>query len=72
MFDWLEFDKSVKKGFEDQAAQLNSYIEKIIEKNAYIRDLPIFEKPSEETVKRILYPVHGHPGEGQRPAGGGK
>ena len=29
MFDWLEFDKSVKKGFEDQGAQLKSYIEKV-------------------------------------------
>ena len=54
MFDWLEFDKSVKKGFEEQAAQLNGYIEKIVEKNAQIRDLPIFEKPGEETVERIL------------------
>ena len=54
MFDWLEFDKSVKKGFEEQAAQLNGYIEKIVEKNAQIRELPIFEKPGEETVERIL------------------
>ena len=54
MFDWLEFDKSVKKGFEDQEAQLRSYIEKVVEKNAQIRDLPIFEKPGEETVERIL------------------
>ena len=54
MFDWLEFDKSVKKGFEDQEAQLKSYIEKVVEKNAQIRDLPIFEKPGEETVERIL------------------
>ena len=53
MFDWLEFDKSVKKGFEDQEAQLKSYIEKVAEKNAQIRDLPIFEKPGEETVERI-------------------
>ena len=54
MFDWLEFDKSMKKGFEEQAEQLNVYISNIIEKNAHIRELPIYEKPSEETVNRIL------------------
>ena len=54
MFDWLEFDKSMKKGFEEQAEQLNVYISNIIEKNAHIRELPIYEKTSEETVNRIL------------------
>lgn len=54
MFDWLEFDKSIKKGFEEQAAQLNSYLSKRIEKNAHIRDLPIFEEPGKETIDRIL------------------
>ena len=33
MFDWFEFDESVRKGFEEQAEQLNVYIERVIETN---------------------------------------
>ena len=54
MIDWLEFDKNRKKAFIEQAAQLKGYISKIVEKNTHIRDLTIFEKPSQESIDRIL------------------
>ena len=54
MFDWFEFDESVRKGFEEQAEQLNVYIERVIETNSHIRELPIYEKPSQQTIDKIL------------------
>ncbi len=54
MFDWLEYDKKTKKGFEEQEKQLVSFLEGYIEKNARIRELPIFEKPNEEAIERIM------------------
>ena len=53
MFDWLEFDKKIKKGFEEQQRQLGAFLKKYIDKNAKIRELPIFERPSEETLNKI-------------------
>jgi len=53
MFDWLEFDKSVKKGYEEQEKQLGLFLERYIEKNSGIRELPIFENPSPESLERL-------------------
>ena len=54
MFDWLEYDKSVKKGFEEQEKQLGEFLQRYIEKNSHIRELSIFEKPDEEALERIM------------------
>ena len=54
MFDWLEFDKNVKKEFEEQIERLNGYITAFLKKNSQIRELPIFDEPSRETLDRIL------------------
>ena len=54
MFDWLEYDKKTKQGFAEQEKQLVAFLERYIQKNAQIRELPIFKKPSEEAIERIL------------------
>ena len=54
MFDWLEFDKNVKKEYEEQTERLNAYITEFLRKNSQIRELPIFDEPSQETLDRIL------------------
>ena len=54
MFDWLEYDKKTKKIFEEQEKQLVSFLEKYLEKNSKIRELPIYEKPNEEAVEHIM------------------
>lgn len=54
MFDWLEYDKSIKKGFAEQEKQLSEFLKRYIEKNSQIRELPIFEKPPKETLERIM------------------
>ena len=53
MFDWLEYDSSVKKGFEKQEKQLSEFLKRHIAKNAQIRDLPLFNRPDQETLDRI-------------------
>ena len=62
MFDWLEYDNSVKKGFEEQEKQISEFLKRHIEKNAKIRELPIFDSPDQETLDRIDamdIPTHG-------------
>ena len=54
MFDWLEFDKHVKKEFAEQTERLAGYITDFLRKNEQIRELPIFDEPSRETIDRIL------------------
>jgi len=53
MFDWLEYDEKTKKDFERQIQQLSFFLSKYIEKNNVIRDLPIYNRPSEETLAHI-------------------
>ncbi len=53
MFDWLEFDNSVKQGYEDQVKQLGEFLRRYIDKNAQIRELSLFDKPSKETLDKI-------------------
>ena len=53
MFDWLEFDKKAKKAFDLQQKQLGEFLERYIEKNNNIRELPIFERPTEATLNKI-------------------
>ena len=40
MFDWLEFDKNVKKEYEEQTERLNAYITEFLRKNSQIREIP--------------------------------
>ncbi len=53
MFDWLEYDNSVRKGFEEQEKQLSELLKRHIAKNSQIRELPIFDRPDQETLDRI-------------------
>ena len=53
MFDWLEYDNSVKKGFEEQEKQISEFLKRHIMKNAQIRELPLFDRPDQETLDRI-------------------
>ena len=53
MFDWLEYDNSVKKGLEEQKKQISEFLKRHIEKNAQIRELPLFDRPDQETLDRI-------------------
>ena len=53
MFDWLEFDKKAKKAFDLQQKQLGEFLKRYIEKNNNIRELPIFERPTEATLNKI-------------------
>ena len=53
MFDWLEYDNIVKKGYEEQEKQLSDFLKKYIAKNAQIRELPLFDRPDQETLDRI-------------------
>nr|MCR5835073.1 hypothetical protein [Lachnospiraceae bacterium] len=53
MFDWLEYDKSVRKGFEEQEKQLSELLKKHIEKNTQIREMTLFDRPDQETLDRI-------------------
>lgn len=53
MFDWLEYSESVKKGYEEQEKQISEFLKRHIEKNAHIRDLPIFDHPSQATMVKF-------------------
>ena len=53
MFDWIKYDNSVKKGFEEQKKQISEFLKRHIEKNAQIRELPLFDRPDQETLDRI-------------------
>jgi hypothetical protein len=53
MFDWLEYDNIVKNGYEEQEKQLSEFLEKFIAKNAQIHELPLFDRPDQETLDRI-------------------
>lgn len=53
MFDWLEYDETVKKEYAEQEERLSMFLKRYIEKNSKIRELPIFEEPSRETLDRI-------------------
>lgn len=62
MFDWLKYDNSVKKGYENEEKQISEFLKRHIEKNAQIRELPIFNKPDQEILNRIEamdIPAHG-------------
>ncbi|MCR5797744.1 MAG: aminotransferase class I/II-fold pyridoxal phosphate-dependent enzyme [Eubacterium sp.] len=54
MFDWLEFDQKTQKGFEEQMEQVKEVMARYIEKNSQIRELPIFDKPDQETLDKII------------------
>ena len=53
MFDWLEYDNNTKKAFEEQEKQISEFLKRNIAKNAQIRELPIFDKPNQETLDRL-------------------
>jgi len=53
MFDWLEYDEKIKKDYAEQQAQLGIFLSRYIEKNSKMRELPIYEEPSKETLDKI-------------------
>ena len=53
MFDWLEYDNKTKKAFKEQQKHIAEFLERHIEKNAEMRELPIFDVPDQETLDRL-------------------
>lgn len=53
MFDWLEYDNTVKMVYEEQEKQISEFLKRYIAKNSQIRDLPLFDRPDKEALDKL-------------------
>ncbi len=54
MLDRLEFDQKTKNDHRKQIEEINLYLNKVLELNDNIRDLPVYKKADEESLKKII------------------
>lgn len=53
MFDWLEYDETVKKQFAEQEKRMGVFLNRYIEMNSRIRELPIYDKPTQDQLAKV-------------------